>query len=124
MNSKKLFSVIVLLSLLLITFIPFLAKADGLVPCSGLDCTISSFFQLLLNIYNFIVWDIATPLAVIALTIGGIFMMISAGNPELMGKGKKTLYAAIIGLVLVFGSWLIINTILNILGYQGAWSTL
>ena len=65
---------------------------------------------------------IATPLAVIALTIGGIFMLISAGNPNLFNTGKKIVYAAIIGLVLVFCSWLIVNTILSIIGYQGNWS--
>jgi len=65
------------------------------------------FFQMLTTIYNFIVWILATPLAVIALIIGGILMMISAGNPNLMGTGKKILYSAIIGLALVFCSYLI-----------------
>ena len=79
---------------------------------------------MLNNIYNFIVKIIAAPLAVIALTIGGILMLISAGNPNLMGLGKKIFYAAIIGLALVFCSWVIINTILTILGYTGTWSTI
>lgn len=92
------------------------------VPCGFLD-----FFALLNNVYSFIVLEIATPLAVIALIIGATFMLISAGNPNLMGKGKKILLTAIIGLVLVFASWLIINTILSLLGFTlngGNWSTL
>jgi len=49
-------------------------------------------------------------------------MMISAGNPQLFGTGKKILYTSIIGLVLVFCSWLIINFIMSALGYSlGAW---
>ena len=77
------------------------------------------------RIYDFIVKDIASPLAIIALTIGGILMMISAGNPNLMATGKKVLYSAIIGLFLVWGSWVIINFILKtLLGYSGDWSSI
>jgi len=68
------------------------------------------------KIYNFIVKDIATPLAVLAITIGGILMLISAGNPNLLSLGKKIMYAAIIGLVLVWCSYLIINFILTTIG--------
>ena len=67
---------------------------------------------------------IATPLAVIALIVGGIFIMISAGNPNLLGNGKKILYAAIIGLALVWGSWLIIDFILHTIGYDQSWSSI
>lgn len=115
-------------------FIPLLVKAD-IVPCNPTcdengnctgQCTINDFFTLLVNIYQFIVFDIATPLAVIALTVGAVFMIVSAGNPGLMGTGKKIFYAAIIGLVLVFCSWLIINFILvTLLGYSlGSWWSL
>ncbi|MEK7658806.1 MAG: pilin [Patescibacteria group bacterium] len=94
-------------------------KATGLVPCGvSCTCTIENFFLMLARIYDFIVWYIATPLAVLALTIGGVIMMISAGNPNLFATGKKILYAAIIGLVLVFCSWLIIDFILAAIGYS------
>ncbi|MCX6721835.1 MAG: hypothetical protein NTY04_01410, partial [Candidatus Staskawiczbacteria bacterium] len=87
-------------------------------------CGITDFFTFLNNIYQFIILGIATPLAIIAITIGGIILLLSAGNPNLAGLGKKILYAAIIGLALVFCSWVIINSILTILGYTGTWSTL
>jgi len=104
--------------------VTYAALCPTLVPCSGQDCTIGFFFQMLLNIYNFIVQCIATPLAVIALTVGAIFMLISAGNPNLFGTGKKILYSAIIGLALVFCSWIIINFVMTAVGFQGSWSTL
>jgi hypothetical protein len=74
------------------------------------------------NIYNFIVYDIASPLALLALTIGGVLILISAGNANLLGTGKKIVYAAIIGLALVWGSYLIINFILTSIGYTGNWT--
>ncbi len=123
---KKIFLPIFLFCLLSIIFVPVLANAQ-LVRCGNPDqnpCGISDFFETLGYIYNFIVWDITTPLAIIALTIGGILMMISAGNPNTFGLGKKIIFAAIIGLVLVFCSWLIINFILTTLGYTGTWSSI
>ena len=57
--------------------------------------------------------DIATPLAVVSISIGGIMILISGGNPNLAGTGKKILYSALIGLALVFCSYLIINSILK-----------
>jgi hypothetical protein len=77
------------------------------------------FFGMLGGIYNFIVLDIAAPLAIIAVAVGGILMLLSAGNPGLLGKGKTILYSALVGLVLSLGSYLIIKTLLNAIGYTG-----
>jgi hypothetical protein len=121
--TKKCLLLGALFSLFLI--IPFLIMAQGLVPCGhGNPCTIGDFFTMLHRIYNFLVTMIATPLAIIALTVGGIILMTSAGNPNLVSLGKKILWAAIIGLFLVWGSWVIINFIMEILGYSGTWHTL
>jgi len=100
---------------------------QGLVPCGkatdGSDaCTIDDFFTMLALVYDFLVWKIASPLAILAITIGAVVLMTSAGNPAQAGTGKKILWAAIIGLVLVFLSWLIIKTILDAIGYTGAWN--
>jgi hypothetical protein len=46
-------------------------------------------------------------------------MLISAGNPNLLGSGKKVLYSGIIGLVLTLGSYAIINFILKAIGGKG-----
>lgn len=121
---KKSFLLIVLLSLL---FAPVTIYAAGLVPCGNPGepaCTIGHFFEMLARIYNFIVWNIAAPLAIIGITVGAIFMLISAGNPDLFNRGKEIIKWAVIGLFLVFASWVIINTILTALGYKGAWNAL
>ena len=130
---KKIFWAFFAVLLLSPLILPSLAQASqcggatGLVPC-GLDatcpCEIQDFFVMLVRIFNFAIKFIVTPLAVLMLTIGGILILISAGNQGLFTLGKNTLYAAIIGLVLAFGSWLIIGFILNAIGYIGNWSTL
>lgn len=139
----KKFILISLLSFLCITtLMPTQAMAlcddsgGGLVPCGntltyGPDgktatgvvcpCEFGHFFVLLAKVYNFIVKYLVTSLAVIMITVGAIFMMISAGSPNLAGTGRNMVKYAIIGLILVFGSWIIVDTFLKILGYQGQW---
>ena len=101
--------------------IPVVAEAaSAIVQCgnSTTMCTIQDFFALLVRIYHFIWADIAAPLAVLAVIIGGVLLIVSAGNPGLFELGKKILYAAVIGLFLTGGSWLIIDFIVcKALGY-------
>jgi len=111
--SKKIFLALILFSFLVLP----IAINASIVPCQN-NCTINDFFTMLGNIYNFVVKDIATPLAIVAIIIGGVIMMTSAGNPGQFATGKKILFFAIVGLILAFGSYLIIYTILKALGYQ------
>jgi hypothetical protein len=109
--------------LFVILTVPAITQA-GLVPCNGPDCSIGSFFEMLMRIYNFIVYWIATPLAVVALTVGGIFMTMGAANPNMFQRGKQIVWLAIIGLVLVWCSWLIIDFVITTLGGRpGSWSS-
>jgi hypothetical protein len=116
---KKVFWPIILLCLLLI---PSLAKGVQIVQCNGPDCTIKSFFNTLVGIYNYLVFWIAIPLAGLSIAIGGIILMVSGGNPNLAGLGKKILYTSIIGLALAFCSYLIIDFLLKAIGFQGNWT--
>jgi len=127
MNSNKIFLPIILfclLSIILISIPGFgsVIKADQIVPCgnpSQSACTLSDFLTMIGNVYHFIVFTLATPLATVAVLIGAILMMISAGNPNLMSIGKKVFWSAVIGIALVYCSYLIIQFILTAIGYKG-----
>ena len=115
--------------MLSVIFIPIPVRAacgdgTGIVNCGcapdGSDrCKLTDLLAMFGKIYDFIVLQIATPLAVIAITAGAILMMISAGDPGRFGLGKKVLWAGIIGLVLALGSKAIINFILEAIGAKG-----
>ena len=99
--------------------------AQGLVTCGNADdgsdaCTICDFFDTLAKIYDFLVKWIAAPLAVVAISVGAVFMLIGGSSPNLYDTGKKIVRTAIIGLFLVFASWLIIDLILHAVGYSNA----
>jgi len=54
-------------------------------------------------------------LTLLMLVWGGFQWLTSAGNPEKVKKGSQTMVWAIIGVVLVFASYLILTTYLNYL---------
>lgn len=61
-------------------------------------------------IYKFLIW-IAGICALFMITLGGYMYITSAGNTATLGKAKSIIFDALIGLVLVFTTYLIFNTI-------------
>ena len=103
------------------------AEPKGLVTC-GLEafggkestfCTICDLFELFQRIINQIITFFAAPIAALMLAYGGFLMVIAGvrgGNPQSYSAGKKVITNAIIGIVIIFCSWLLIDTILKGLG--------
>ncbi len=82
------------------------------------SCTINDLFQLLVNIYNFLLGMLAF-VAVLFIVFYGVKMIIHyiSETPEQDLKDAKLgLTRAIYGIVLVAIAWLIINTVLVVLG--------
>jgi len=118
---------ILIISLL---FIPALVLAQDylpLVPCSIFDCTLCQLFKMLSNIYNFILFMVIPPLAALIIAIGGFMYIVGGtgrGGPELIGQAKKLFVAVAIGMVIAYGSWVIINLFLSMLGFPQTWHTI
>ena len=55
-------------------------------------------------------------LTLLIFVYGGVMFLVSAGNQESVKKAKDILTAAIVGLVIVFASFLIIKFVLSVLG--------
>lgn len=64
------------------------------------------------NISNLIL-GIVGSLALLMFVIGGVLMLISAGNSEKVSKAKNILIAAVVGLALVFASYMIIEFVMD-----------
>lgn len=91
-----------------------LAADTGLIPC-GTDkmCTLADFGCLAENIITFLLFYLAAPLAIISFLIGGILMITAGGNQNQLERSKSIFYNTVIGIVLAFGAWLIVNLILQ-----------
>lgn len=114
----------------------------GLVPCgnirveitttntdtgaqSGGDivnpCNFNYFILLVNKIVNFILFDLAIPIAAIMFCYAGFQLLFSGGNSGKMEKAKKIMVNVGLGLVLAAAAWLIIHLVSEILGYDGSW---
>lgn len=108
---------------------------SGLVPCGPRSlgfrhtCTVCDFFVLIDKIIDFISIDIVPPLALLLIIVGGIMMIVSGGSETQYKKGKTIITSAIVGLLIIWGSWIIIDVIMSGLtsfGSQGLtpWNTI
>jgi hypothetical protein len=57
-------------------------------------------------------------LALVMFVYGGLTFLFSAGNSQTVATGQKILVAAVIGLVIVFASFLIIQFVLKTMGLK------
>ena len=106
---------------------------NGLVPCGitynadgktlTCPCELGHFFVMAFRIYNFVVLAISIPLAAFLIVIGGVMFVISAGNPTLAEKGKSMIKYTLISLLIIFGSYLIVDVLLRAIGFNAIWNT-
>ncbi|MFH1192953.1 MAG: pilin [Candidatus Jorgensenbacteria bacterium] len=66
------------------------------------------------NVIQFI-WQIAFVVAVGMIVWGALQLMTSGGSEERVSKGKKTMTAAVTGLVIALVAWLVVSEILQFL---------
>jgi hypothetical protein len=77
--------------------------------------TLDDFVVLAINVSRWIL-GIVGSLSLIMFIYGGFMFLISAGSSETVTKAKKVIVAAVIGLIIVFASYLIIKFVLGTLG--------
>lgn len=92
---------------------PLLVYGAGIVPCNGPDCRACDFVQLGQNLIN---WFIAISASTIALTFawGGMKMVMSGGDMGAVSSARAIMTNSIIGLIIILGSWLIVDTMLKL----------
>ncbi len=92
---------------------PFI-NCDASKPPGAGGCGIPEFVAFVKNIINYL-FVIAIPLAVIFIVWGGFVIMTAGGSEEKVKKGKGVITASVIGLAILFGSWLIVTVITTFL---------
>jgi hypothetical protein len=92
------------------------------------NCQLNDFVQIGINAVQ-LIFGLAGSLALLFFIYGGIMWVISGGNPDRVKKGQDALKNAVIGLVIIFTSYMIINFTMTSLGYNkdgkfgGSWNT-
>ena len=93
----------------------------GLVPCDK-GCGFNDFMALINKVIKFILYGMVIPIAAIMFAYSG-FLMFTAGG-EAAGartRAKSIFFSVVWGLIIAVAAFLIIRTILSILGYSGSW---
>lgn len=122
---------IILISIAITAF-PLVSSA-GVVPCSGeivVDpatgkssikglCGFCDLFLLVHNLFEFLAFKIAPALSVVVFLIGAFMLMFGGASEKMKTDGKNAIRGAIIGIVIILLSWVIINTIINVLAEAG-----
>lgn len=108
-------------------FIFTASAAEGLLPeqTGGKKCaagvancgnySLNDMTNIAVKISEFIL-GIVGSLSLLAFVAGGLMMMLSGGNAELVTRGKQTIIGATIGLIIVFTSYAIIYFVFQSLG--------
>jgi 4-amino-4-deoxy-L-arabinose transferase-like glycosyltransferase len=106
-------------------FIPAISLARivpdcGTVTINGVTtsapCNLCHFFLLIANIFDFIAYKLAPPMAVMMFLLAGVLFLTSGGSEDRASQAKKIFLNALIGLILVYFSWLIVHTLINVIG--------
>lgn len=99
---KKIF--IAFIIIVLIVPLPLLAQTN---PCTQKPANLGRCVN---QIY---VWSlgIASLLALLMMVLGSYYYMTSQGNAEQAGKGKDMIIQSLMGIVLLFAAYLLLNTI-------------
>jgi len=132
---RKTFSIflIVVFALLVFSFVygapkdncPACPSPGGIVPC-GRSCDDSTTARneckpcelcdvfVMVNVYITGFLKLVVPsLATIMIAIGGMMLIFGTGKPETVSQAKSLLKAVIIGLIIIYGAWLIVDVLLS-----------
>ena len=102
-------------------------SAQGLINCGitqpGGDyrvCNFCDFLDFLQNVLNFIMWTLTPVTAVFLFAVGGFFILFAGESPEKRKRGYEVIKTTIIGFLIIFVSWVLINEILLFLASQNS----
>ncbi|OGI90209.1 hypothetical protein A2911_02290 [Candidatus Nomurabacteria bacterium RIFCSPLOWO2_01_FULL_40_15] len=119
---------LIFIAISLMLLVPATSFAAGLVPPCGVDpvtqkCIwgFNEFMILINTVIQFILFKMVVPIAAIMFAYAGFLLVTSGGETSKRTKAKTIFTNVAIGLIVAIAAWLIINTILSILGYKGDW---
>ena len=104
---KKFLAAIALVAVIM----PVVAFAQTTNGCSGsVSADPTNLPKCVNQIY---IWSIgvAALLAVVMIVFGGYLTISSAGNAQRAAKGREFIWSSLIGLALLFGAYVLLNTI-------------
>lgn len=82
-------------------------------------CRSVSIFVILLLKFASYLFTIVGALALLFFIYGGFTLILSRGSPDQVKKGKDILVASIVGLIIVFGAYMLVRFLGTAVGLKG-----
>ena len=103
--------------------LPHTTFAQGFVQCSGPDCDFCSLVDTINAVLAFII-QIAIIGCIIIIAWAGLKMVVSRGNPGAWKEAKEFMMNVLIGIVIIFMAFTIIDLLLKVTvgGDFGVWN--
>jgi hypothetical protein len=101
-----------------------ITTTDGKIECvgTGEPCQLCHLFVLFDRIVDFLLLNIVPPLAILMLVIAGTMYILAylevIGNPNWIVQAKSLIYSVLIGVIIIYGAWLLVNFFLQIIGVE------
>jgi|GEM_PF-1732740 len=92
-------------------------------PCPAGGCGFTDLFVLIDKVVHFILFHMALPIAAIMFAYAGFLLVTSGGETSERSKAKSIFTNVALGLVFAVAAWLIVHTVLQIVGYDSSWET-
>ncbi len=86
------------------------------------ECRSVSIFVILLIKFASYLFTIVGALALLFFIYGGFTLILSRGATEQVKKGKDIMVAAVIGLVIVFGAYMLVRFLGTAVGLKGVYT--
>ena len=91
-------------------------------PADEGECrSVSIFVIMLLNFASYL-FTIVGALALLFFIYGGFTLILSRGSTEQVKKGKDIMVAAVIGLIIVFGAYMLVRFLGTAVGLKGGYT--
>ncbi len=99
----------------------------GIVPCQNLvdrngvtvdPCNFPAFIKLIQNVMNFLIFDLALPLAALIFAYAGFLYLTSGANEHNRSKAKGIFWKVLVGFIIALSAWLIVKAVMMGLGYD------
>lgn len=75
-------------------------------------CSLCHLYILIQRILGFIMWTVAPIVAVLGVAWGGFNILIAGENPGKRAEGFKIIQKTVVGLVIMFAGWVLMNEVL------------
>ena len=110
---------------------PDCPEPGGLVPCGRScddpgttsececePCTLCHFFLMIERWIDSLLFMMVPAVAALMIAIVGGMYVLSRGDPEMLSRAKKLFASIAIGMVIIYGAWLVINLFFMVIGFS------